>query len=114
MYKSIFSDVAGTGEEERKGKTPKEERTCCSSLGHMIKSHMTVICTTCFGKAWVIIGWRTVRLEIDGALSRRYLSYIIRRRTFASAFFDIVIYLCIRYAHNVAYSWNGGKKYGSF
>ncbi len=43
-FKSMFSDVTGTGEEKRKGKTPKEEISCISSLGHAIKSRMTVIC----------------------------------------------------------------------
>ena len=51
FFKSIFSDVTGTGEEQRKGKTPKEERSCKSILGHAVKSRMTVICTACFGKA---------------------------------------------------------------
>jgi len=51
FFKSIFSDVAGTEEEEGKGKTPKEEMSCISILGHAIKSRMTVICTTCFGRA---------------------------------------------------------------
>lgn len=37
-------DVTGTGEKEGKGKTPKEEITCKSSLGHTVKSCMTVIC----------------------------------------------------------------------
>lgn len=39
----IFSDVAGICEEERKGKTPKEEMSCASILGHTVKSRMTVI-----------------------------------------------------------------------
>lgn len=39
----IFSDMAGIGEEERKGKTPKEEMSCVSNLGHTVKSRMTVI-----------------------------------------------------------------------
>lgn len=40
---SSFSDVAGTVEEKGKGKTPKEEITCVSNLGHTVKSCMTVI-----------------------------------------------------------------------
>ena len=51
FFKSIFSDVTGTGEEEGKGKTPKEEMSCMSILGHAIKNRMTVICTACFRKA---------------------------------------------------------------
>ena len=43
FFKSIPSDVAGTGEAGRKGKTPKEEMSCKSSLGHAVKSRMTVI-----------------------------------------------------------------------
>ena len=39
----IFSDMAGIDEEERKGKTPKEEMSCVSNLGHTVKSRMTVI-----------------------------------------------------------------------
>lgn len=50
-FKSIFSDVTGTEEEERKGKTPKEEISCISNLGHAIKSRMTVICVTWFTEA---------------------------------------------------------------
>ena len=42
-FKSSSFDVAGTEEKEGKGKTPKEEITCESSLGHTIKSCMTVI-----------------------------------------------------------------------
>ncbi len=45
-FKSILSDVTGTEEESGKGKTPKEEMTCKSILGHAIKSRMTVICVT--------------------------------------------------------------------
>ena len=33
----------GAEEAKRKGKTPKEEISCKSNLGHMIKSRMTVI-----------------------------------------------------------------------
>ena len=51
FFKSSFSDVTGTEEEEGKGKTPKEEMSCKSNLGHAIKSRMTVICMTCFGRA---------------------------------------------------------------
>ncbi len=89
FFKSISSDVTGTDEEEGKGTTPKEEISCILNLGHAVKSRMTVICTTCCERHGVMIGWRTVRLVIDGALSRRYLSYIIRRRTFASVFFCV-------------------------
>lgn len=41
-FKSIFSDVAGTGEEKRKGRTPKDEKSWASSLGHAVKNRMTV------------------------------------------------------------------------
>ena len=51
FFKSISSDVTGTDEGEGKGTTPKEEISCMLNLGHAIKSRMTVICTTCFGKA---------------------------------------------------------------
>ncbi len=40
---STSFDVAGTGDEGEKGKTPKEEMSCESSLGHAVKSRMTVI-----------------------------------------------------------------------
>ena len=40
---STSPDVAGTNEEEEKGNTPKEEMSCTSSLGHTVKSRMTVI-----------------------------------------------------------------------
>ncbi|MBQ2802636.1 MAG: hypothetical protein IJF07_01910 [Lachnospiraceae bacterium] len=40
---STFSDAAGVGEEEEKGKTPKEEMSCVSNLGHTVKNRMTVI-----------------------------------------------------------------------
>lgn len=46
FFKSIFSDVTGTEEGRRKGKTPKEEMSCTLILGHTIKSRMTVICAT--------------------------------------------------------------------
>lgn len=42
-FKSTFSDAAGADEEKRKGKTPKEEMTCKSNLGHRVKNSMTVI-----------------------------------------------------------------------
>lgn len=51
-FKSIFSDVTGTEEEERKGKTPKEEISCMSNLGHTIKSRMTVICAILFERRY--------------------------------------------------------------
>ena len=35
--------MTGTEEEKGKGKTPKEERTCISNLGHTVKNRMTVI-----------------------------------------------------------------------
>ena len=38
------TDIEGTGEEKGKGRAPKEERACTSSLGHAVKSCMTVIC----------------------------------------------------------------------
>ena len=37
------SNVAGTRAEGGKGKTPKEEMTCQSILGHTVKNCMTVI-----------------------------------------------------------------------
>ena len=40
---STSFDVTGTNEEEEKGKTPKEEISCGSILGHAVKSRMTVI-----------------------------------------------------------------------
>lgn len=40
---SSLLDVEGTDEERRKGKTPKEEITFGSSLGHVVKNNMTVI-----------------------------------------------------------------------
>ena len=43
FFKSTSLDVTGTGEEEEKGKTPKEEISCKSNLGHTVKSRMTVI-----------------------------------------------------------------------
>ena len=42
-FNSILSDAAGADEGRRKGKTPKEEMTCESSLGHTVKNRMTVI-----------------------------------------------------------------------
>ena len=42
-FMSTSFDVAGTDDEEEKGKTPKEEMSCISSLGHAVKSRMTVI-----------------------------------------------------------------------
>ncbi len=42
-FMSTSFDVTGTGEEEEKGKTPKEEISCGSSLGHAVKNRMTVI-----------------------------------------------------------------------
>ena len=42
-FMSTSFDVAGTEDEEEKGKTPKEEMSCKSSLGHTVKSRMTVI-----------------------------------------------------------------------
>lgn len=42
-FKSIFSDVAGTCEEERKGRTPKERIDCRLFLGHRVNNSMTVI-----------------------------------------------------------------------
>lgn len=41
-----MSDAAGADEEEGKGKTPKEEMTCESNLGHEMKNLMTVIQST--------------------------------------------------------------------
>ena len=40
---SSFLDVAGTGEEKRKEKTPKELVSCGHILGHTVKNCMTVI-----------------------------------------------------------------------
>lgn len=40
---SRSSDVTGTEEEEGKGNAPKEETACALSLGHAVKSRMTVI-----------------------------------------------------------------------
>lgn len=40
---STSVDVTGTVEAVEKEKTPKEETTCESSLGHAVKSCMTVI-----------------------------------------------------------------------
>lgn len=40
---STFFDAAGAGEGKGKGKTPKDEMTCESSLGHAVKNRMTVI-----------------------------------------------------------------------
>ena len=40
---STSFDVTGTEEKGEKGKTPKEEMSCASSLGHTVKSRMTVI-----------------------------------------------------------------------
>ena len=40
---STLSDVAGTGEDKRKGRTPKGLFSCRGLLGHMINNHMTVI-----------------------------------------------------------------------
>lgn len=36
-------DAAGAGDGKGKGKTPKDEMTCESILGHAVKSCMTVI-----------------------------------------------------------------------
>lgn len=52
---STFSDVAGTVEEEGKGRAPKEVFTCTIFLGHEMKNFMTVI----FAKRWGAI--RTCR-----------------------------------------------------
>lgn len=40
---SIWSDVAGTVDDHRKGITPKEKGTCCFFLGHVVNNYMTVI-----------------------------------------------------------------------
>ncbi len=40
---STSLDVTGTEEGEGKGKTPKEEMTCKSSLGDTVKNCITVI-----------------------------------------------------------------------
>ncbi len=52
-FMSNSFDVTGTDEEEGKGKTPKEEMTCKSSLGHAVKNCMTVI---------YIFRWGAIRL----------------------------------------------------
>ena len=36
-------DAAGAGDGKGKGKTPKDEMTCESILGHTVKNRMTVI-----------------------------------------------------------------------
>ena len=45
--KSTFPDVTGTNDGGGKGRTPKEEMTCTSNLGHTVNSRMTVICVEC-------------------------------------------------------------------
>ena len=42
---SSFLDVAGTVEEKRKEKTPKESEGCDRILGHTVNNCMTVICS---------------------------------------------------------------------
>jgi len=69
FFKSILFDAAGAEDEGRKGNTPKEEIVCRSILGHMVKSHMTVIRFT------------------DGALSERIL-----QDSFAGAFVSAIIF----------------------
>ena len=43
LFNSTYSDATGAGEEMGKGGTPKEEMSCESNLGHMVKNCMTVI-----------------------------------------------------------------------
>lgn len=57
FFMSNFSDAAGAGEGRGKGKTPKEEMTCQSILGHAVKSRMTVI-----RQGWCAIGDFTLNL----------------------------------------------------
>ncbi|MCI8542562.1 MAG: hypothetical protein HFH95_04500 [Lachnospiraceae bacterium] len=45
FFKSTFSDAAGAEEEKGKGNTPKEGMICSLTLGHAVKSCMTVICS---------------------------------------------------------------------
>lgn len=43
FFNSILPDATGAVDRRGKGKTPKEEMTCKSILGHAVKSRMTVI-----------------------------------------------------------------------
>ena len=45
FFKSTFSDAAGAEEGKGKGNTPKEGMICSLTLGHAVKSCMTVICS---------------------------------------------------------------------
>lgn len=40
---SNLSDVAGTGEDKRRGRTPKENVSCKGFLGDVLKKYITVI-----------------------------------------------------------------------
>lgn len=50
-------DAAGAGEEKGKGNTPKEGMTCSLTLGHAVKSCMTVI--------WLQDGALSVHILLD-------------------------------------------------
>ena len=50
-FMSSFPNTTGVCAGKGKGRTPKEERTCESILGHAVKSRMTVIV-----KGWGAIG----------------------------------------------------------
>ncbi|MCI9319549.1 MAG: hypothetical protein HFH05_05650 [Lachnospiraceae bacterium] len=43
MFKSNLPNTTGVDAGRQKGRTPKEERTCESILGHTVKNRMTVI-----------------------------------------------------------------------
>lgn len=89
-FKSRLSDVTGTEEESRKGKTPKEETACMSNLGHAINSRMTVICAMCCGRAY-----GSERSKSYPFVSRwgaiKTISFVYhRRRCIVSAFFYFI------------------------
>lgn len=72
---STFSDVAGTVEEEGKGRAPKEVFTCTIFLGHEMKNFMTVI----FAKRWGAI--RTYRKFLNRPhFGRFFFRFLIGRK----------------------------------